>query len=185
MNYAASFTISAFTNPSGEVVFRVSGWLDGKRIRKNYPSRAEAKAETDALEIQCLQGETGVRPTVTRLTEDQLHEAEAVFKRLSGKSHSMSFCVDFALANYRSMTWPVADTTASCRRSCFERRPRRALRARQVRRRRAPGANGRNEGSGGCAESRGRSCRKRSVQECRKRDYSPFMNIVSQRGQGG
>ena len=101
MNHAASFTISEFTNPSGEVVFRVSGWLDGKRIRKNYPSRAEARAETDALEIQCLQGETGVRPTVTRLTEDQLHEAEAVFKRLSGKSHSMSFCVDFALANYR------------------------------------------------------------------------------------
>ena len=101
MNHGASFTISEFTNPSGEVVFRVSGWLDGQRIRKNFPTRAEAKAETDVLEIQRLQGETGLRPTFTRLLEDQLHEAEAVFKRLSGKSHSMSFCVDFALANYR------------------------------------------------------------------------------------
>jgi hypothetical protein len=34
MNHAASFILSEFTNPSGEVVFRVSGWLDGKRVRK-------------------------------------------------------------------------------------------------------------------------------------------------------
>ena len=101
MNHGASFTISEFTNTSGEVVFRVSGWLDGQRIRKNFPTRAEAKAETDVLEIQRLQGETGLRPTFTRLLEDQLHEAEAIFKRLSGKSHSLSFYVDFALANYR------------------------------------------------------------------------------------
>jgi hypothetical protein len=89
MNHAASFTISEFTNPSGEIVFRVSGWLDGKRIRKNFATHAEAKAEADTLEIQRLQGATGVRPTVTRLTEDQLHEAEAVFKRLSGKPRSL------------------------------------------------------------------------------------------------
>ena len=89
MNHAASFTISEFTNPSGVVVFRVSGWLDGKRIRKNFPTRAEAKAETDALEIQRLQGATDLRPAFTRLSEDQMHEAEAIFKRLSGRSHSL------------------------------------------------------------------------------------------------
>ena len=101
MKQESAFVISEFTNPSGQIVFRVSGWLDGKRIRKNFPTRAEAKAEADTLEIQRLQGETGVRPTVTRLTEDQLHEAESVFKRLSGKARSLSFHVDFALANYR------------------------------------------------------------------------------------
>ena len=118
MNHAASFIISDFTNPSGEVVFRVSGWLDGKRIRKNFCTHAEAKVEADTLEIRRLQGATGVRPAVTRLTEDQLHEAEAVFKRLAGKPHSLSFWVDFALANYReparqkSITEAIADYVA-------------------------------------------------------------------------
>jgi len=89
MNHAASFTISEFTNPSGEVVFRVSGWIDGKRIRKNFPTGVEAKAETDAFEIQRLQGATDLQPTFTRLSEDLMHEAEAIFKRLSGRSHSL------------------------------------------------------------------------------------------------
>jgi integrase len=97
----AKFVIKEFTNPSGEVVFRVSGWLDGKRIRQNFPTYGEAKAEAATLEIKLVQGETGVRPTVTRLTEDELHEAEAVVRRLVGKPHSLSFYVDFALANYR------------------------------------------------------------------------------------
>lgn len=101
MNQTNPFVISEFTNPSGEIVFRVSGWLAGKRIRKNCPSRAEAKAEADALEIQRLQGETGVRPTVTRLTESELQEAEAVIQRLAGKPRTLSFYVDFALSNYR------------------------------------------------------------------------------------
>ena len=95
------FVIKEFTNPSGEVVFRISGWLDGKRIRQNFPTYAEAKAEMDVLEIKRVQGETGVRPTVTRLTEEELHEAEAVIRRLVGKPRSLSFYVDFALANYR------------------------------------------------------------------------------------
>jgi len=101
MKQKNSFVISEFTNPSGEIVFRVSGWLDGKRIRKNVESRAEAKAEVDALEIEAIQAETGIRRTVTRLTEDELHEAEAVVRRLVGKPRSLSFYVDFALANYR------------------------------------------------------------------------------------
>ncbi len=118
MKHPSAFVISEFTNPSGEVVFRVAGWLDGKRVRRNFATRPEAKAEVDALEIQRLQGETGIRPTVTRLTEDQLHEAEAVFKRLSGKPHSLSFWVDYALANYReparqkSITEAIADYIA-------------------------------------------------------------------------
>jgi hypothetical protein len=45
MNPVASFVISEFTNPSGKIVFRVSGWLDGNRVRKNFETRAEAEAE--------------------------------------------------------------------------------------------------------------------------------------------
>ena len=102
MAQAAQFVISEFTNPSGEIVFRVTGWLDGKRIRKNFPSRAEASAERQALEIQRLQAETGIRTTATRLSDAQLHEAEAAFRRLADAPKSLSFYLDFALANYRA-----------------------------------------------------------------------------------
>jgi integrase len=97
----ATFQVSEFTNPSRDVVYRVSGWLDGKRVRKNFPTRAEAEAERQALEIQRLQRETGIRAAATRLTDDQLHEAETVFRRLAGLPRSLAFYVDFALANYR------------------------------------------------------------------------------------
>lgn len=101
MNHAAKFIISEFTNPSGEIVFRVTGWLDGKRVRKNFPNRAEAEAERQVLEIQLVQKETGIRTAATRLTDDQLHEAETVFRLLNAQVRSLSFFVEFALANYR------------------------------------------------------------------------------------
>ena len=96
------FVISEFTNPSGEIVFRLTGWLDGKRIRKNFPSRAEAGAERQAMEIQQLQTETGIRATATRLSDEQLHEAEAAFQRLAGAPKSLSFYLEYALTNYRA-----------------------------------------------------------------------------------
>jgi hypothetical protein len=105
MKQTNPFVISEFTNPSGEVVFRISDWSDGQRIRKNFPTRAEAEAERQVLEVQRLPGETSIRPAVTRLTEDQLHEAESVFRRLGGRPHPLSFYVEFALVNYRE---PVA-----------------------------------------------------------------------------
>ncbi len=102
MSQASQFIISEFTNPSGEIVFRVTGWLDGTRIRKNFPTRAEASAERQALEIQRVQAETGIRTTATRLTDAQLHEAEASFRRLIDAPKSLSFYLDYALANYRA-----------------------------------------------------------------------------------
>jgi integrase len=106
MKQESAFDISEFTNPSGEIVFRVSGWLDGKRVRKNFPTRTEAVAERQVLEVQRLQGDTGIRTAVTRLTDEQLHEAEALFRRISGQTPALSFYVEFALANYRA---PVAE----------------------------------------------------------------------------
>jgi hypothetical protein len=101
MNQKNSFVISQFTNPSGEIVFRVSGWLDGNRLRKNFPTRAEAEAERQIFEIQQHQGETGIRTAITRLTDDQLQEAEAAFRRLKGNPTSLLVYLDFALTNYR------------------------------------------------------------------------------------
>ena len=65
MSQAPQFVISEFTNPSGEIVFRLTGWLDGKRIRKNFPSRAAASAERQTMEIQQIQSATGVRTAAT------------------------------------------------------------------------------------------------------------------------
>ena len=91
MSQAPQFVISEFTNPSGEIVFRLTGWLDGKRIRKNFVSRTEAAAERQSMEIQQCQAETGIRATATRLSEEQLHEAEAAFQRLAdAPSRSLS-----------------------------------------------------------------------------------------------
>ena len=89
--------------------------MDGKRLRKNFPTRSEAEAERQALEVQRLQGETSVRPTVTRLTEDQLQEAEAIFRRLAGRSQPPSFYIEYALANYREQVTqkPLADAVAA------------------------------------------------------------------------
>lgn len=101
MPQPSAFTVSEFSNPSGEIAYRVSGWLDGKRIRKNFSTRAEAAAEKQTLELQLIQATTGIRTAATRLTDEQLHEAEAAFRRLEGAPKSLSFYLDYALANYR------------------------------------------------------------------------------------
>ena len=79
--------------------------MNAKRVRKNLASRAEAEAERQVMEVERIQGETGIRTTVTRLGEEQLHEAEAVFRRLHGRPRALSIYVEFALANCRE---PVA-----------------------------------------------------------------------------
>lgn len=101
MNRNSSFVISEFTNPSGAVVFRVSGYLDGQRVRKNFRTRSDANAECQLLELKRLQSEVSVRATLTRLSDDELREAESVFLRLKGLPKRLSFYVDYAIANYR------------------------------------------------------------------------------------
>jgi integrase len=101
MKNKSPFVISEFTNPSGNIVFQLYARLDGKRFRKNFPTRTEAEAERQVQEVQLLQRETGIRAAATRLTDEQLHEAESVFRRVTGHAHPLSFYVEFALANYR------------------------------------------------------------------------------------
>lgn len=94
------FAAKKLPNPSGEIVFRVSGRLNGQRIRKNFTTRGDAAAECRLLEIQAAQKETSVRVAGTRLDDAQLREAEAVFTRLAGQKQSLTFFVEFAVANY-------------------------------------------------------------------------------------
>jgi integrase len=102
MNEANPFVISQFTNPSGEIVFRVDGRIDGKRIRRNFKTRADAEAERRLLKVQRLQGDAGLRTAITRLTDEQLHEAEAAFLRLKDNPQSLLTYLECGLANYRS-----------------------------------------------------------------------------------
>jgi hypothetical protein len=67
--------------------------------------------------MEWLQCDTGPRAAFTRLTEDQLHEAEAAFLLLTTLPRPLSFHLDFALANYREpekqnpLAEAVADTS--------------------------------------------------------------------------
>ncbi len=95
------FTIRRFENRNGVVSWRVSGSLNGERIRRNFKTREEAAAEKGVLEIRAVQSTSGLRAIATALTEAQVREAEALYRRMEGKSHPLSFYVDFALANYQ------------------------------------------------------------------------------------
>ena len=88
------FAVSRFKNRNGGVSWRVSGWLHGLRIRKNFPTREEAGAEKSTLELKAIQMASGMRAAMTSLRDDQLRQAEAIFQRLQGQPHSLGFCVD-------------------------------------------------------------------------------------------
>ena len=98
----SSFDVTRFENRNGVISWRVSGWLHGLRVRKNFKSREEAGAELAALGAKAAQAAGNVRGTSTFLTDDQLREAEATFRRVADAPKSLSFYLDFALANYRA-----------------------------------------------------------------------------------
>lgn len=81
------------------VTFQVTGYLDGARIRKRFQSRDEALGEKNRLEVLAANAESGTRTVNTRLTPEQLAEAEACFHRLAGKP--MTLAVDWFLETYR------------------------------------------------------------------------------------
>ena len=100
------FTVSRFENRSGGISWRVEGRLHGVRIRKNFKTREEAAAEKATQEIQAEQNASGLHSVTTCLTVEQVRDAEAVFRRLEGRTGTLGHYVDFALTNYRD---PVRD----------------------------------------------------------------------------
>lgn len=96
------FAVSRFKNRNGVFSFRVDGQLNGVRIRRNFKSQEEAAAEKSVLELKVLQLASSLSAVTTCLAEDQVREAEAVFRRLAGGSRTLSFCVDYALTNHRT-----------------------------------------------------------------------------------
>lgn len=110
------FKLSKFTNPSGQDVWRLSGTLNGQRIRKNFPSRAEAVAARQNLEIKYLEQESEGQTVWTTLTHDQNRDAIAAINRLkhAKSTKTLSFAVDYFLQHYEeaaeSMTVEAAVT---------------------------------------------------------------------------
>jgi integrase len=102
MNHENKFSVSRFRNRNSVFSFRVEGRLNGVRIRRNFKNQEQAAAEKAVLELKALQMASNLCAVTTCLAEDQVREAEAVFRRLAGSSRTLSFCVDYALTNYRT-----------------------------------------------------------------------------------
>lgn len=110
----SAFTVTQFKNRNGTLSWRVSGWLNGIRIRKNFLTREEAAAEKGPLEIKAAQTAGGMRLLATSMTEKQAREAEAAFQRLADRPRSLTFYLDYALSQYHEpqQAKKVADAIA-------------------------------------------------------------------------
>lgn len=73
------FKLTPFFNPSGKKVWQVYGRINGKRIRKNFSVRAEAVGFKEAKEIERLNADGHVRTVATRLTNEEILQAERAF----------------------------------------------------------------------------------------------------------
>jgi integrase len=107
-----SFSVRRFKNRNGVFSWRVDGHLNGVRIRRNFKTQEEAAAEKAGLEIKALHLASNLRAITTCLTEDQVREAEAVFRQIAEHGRSLSSCVSFTLANERDATCRKALTEA-------------------------------------------------------------------------
>ncbi len=106
---AERFRVVPFRNPSGQIVFRVSGRkIDGSRVRENYLEEGQAVGRKQELEVAALNMPITVSLKTTRLTDPQLADAEAAVQRLKGTPHTLSFAVDYLLRNWRP---PTVDRT--------------------------------------------------------------------------
>ena len=99
MNATTKLAVKPYKNRGGSMSWRLTGLYIGVRIRKNFRDRADAQAEKKTLEIKALQITSGMRVVATFLTNEQLREAQALFARIHGQPHSLSFYVEYALKN--------------------------------------------------------------------------------------
>ena len=82
MDHNTSFFISEFTNPSGAIVFQLYARLDGKRFRKNFPTRTEAEAERQKMErLRKLRLEREAAEKLAAVSRTALETETAVLQR--------------------------------------------------------------------------------------------------------
>ena len=73
------FVVKPFANPSGDAVWRVSGSLDGKQIRRNFKTERSAEDEAARLEVAAAFSDGRQRRVTTSLTPKQVKIAELLF----------------------------------------------------------------------------------------------------------
>ncbi len=88
-----------FTNASGSPAWRVSGMHNEKQVRENFKSEAEALARKDELLLERANSESSVVRRPTRLTDEQIKEAEVAFGEMGQRP--LLAAVRFYLENYR------------------------------------------------------------------------------------
>ncbi len=71
-----AFRVVEFTNGSGTQSFRVVGWVDGARVRKNFSDLRSAEAHKAQMEGQRVGVSAGSRVRAIQLTDDQLAVCE-------------------------------------------------------------------------------------------------------------
>ena len=97
------FVIQRFKNSSGKTSYRVSGYKeDGSRVRKNFKSKTDAIEYKGTLEIASEGDIRGYALQRTRLTPEQLADAETAL------SHSSSQSLSQQLAHYQALQQRVA-----------------------------------------------------------------------------
>ena len=82
--------------------FLVIGYLNGERVRRQFPSREEALGEKNRLEVEAANVGGEMRARSTRLNSQQLAEAEAAFARLGPRP--LDLAVQWFLDTYRPPT---------------------------------------------------------------------------------
>ena len=99
----SKFKITPFTNPSGEKVWRLSGTLNGKRVRENHKTRPEAVSKRQEYEIERLNGQSEGQTVWTTLTHDQNQDAIAAVNILKRAkfNKSLTFAVNYLIEHYR------------------------------------------------------------------------------------
>ena len=102
MRDSKPFKISKFTNRGGSLSWRVSGSVNGKQIRRNFQSRADADAERQVLEIKRLNSSRLLRATLTALTDAQIKDCEAAIHILKDKP--ILEAVNFYIQNHNEHT---------------------------------------------------------------------------------
>lgn len=96
------FSIRPFVNPSGETVHRVTGRkLDGTQVRENFRGFREAVARKHELDLEAINIEQSVTLKPTRLSDDELAQAERSCTKLQGTSHTLEFAVTWFLTHWR------------------------------------------------------------------------------------
>jgi integrase len=80
------FLVREFKNASGNLSYRVDGYQpSGKRIRQNFSTRLEAERERADLEAEYFGMPTTAPAKRTRLSDEQLADAEAAIKGASDR----------------------------------------------------------------------------------------------------